>query len=212
MGILPEHIDRASFEREYYDIILRYFGRPFKYVGVGEILMDYIRLAARHGVMLPRELLLFDKCLIELEGLSRLLFPEADILEEGGAYTSRLFMERYSPSAVAQEALQTFSDYKSFLSRLPGQAEHIMDKVAGDRLRIEFVHRGLEDFMGEMDRSSNRLTFGVIMAALVIGSSLVISTDTAPRIWGYAAIGVLGFLIASVMGFGLAFNTEVGKF
>lgn len=213
MGILPEHIDRASFEREYYDIILRYFGRPFKYASVGEILMDYIRLAARHGVMLPRELLLFDKCLIELEGLSRLLFPEANILEESGAYTSRLFMDRYSPSAIAQEALQTFSDYKSFISRLPGQAEHIMDKVAGDRLRIEFVHRGLEDFMGEMDRSSNRLTFGVIMAALVIGSSLVISTDTAPRIWGYAAIGVLGFLIASVLGFGLAFQIlRSGKF
>ncbi|MBI5902860.1 MAG: AarF/ABC1/UbiB kinase family protein [Deltaproteobacteria bacterium] len=213
MGILPEHIDKASFEREYYDIILRYFGRPFKYVSVGEILMDYIRLAARHGVMLPRELLLFDKCLIELEGLSRLLFPEANILEESGVYTSRLFMERYSPTAMAQEALQTLSEAKSFISRLPGQAENIMNKIAGDRLRIEFVHRGLEDFIGEMDRSSNRLTFGIIMAALVIGSSLVISTDTAPRIWGYAAIGVLGFLIASLLGFWLAFQIlRSGKF
>ncbi len=213
MGILPEHIDRRSFEREYYDLILHYFGRPFKYVSVGEVLMDYIRLAARHGVMMPMDLLLFDKCLIELEGLSRLLFPEANILEESGVHTSKLFMERYSPTAMGQEALQTLSEAKSFISKLPGQVEHIMDKIAGDRLRIEFVHRGLEDFMGEMDRSSNRLTFGIIMAALVIGSSLVISTDTAPRIWGYAAIGVLGFLIASLLGFWLAFQIlRSGKF
>lgn len=213
MGILPEHVDRRAFEREYYDLILHYFGRPFKYVSVGEVLLDYIRLAARHGVMMPRELLLFDKCLMELEGLSRLLFPEANILEESGVHTSKLFMERYSPTAMGQEALQTLSEAKSFISRLPGQAENIMNKIAEDRLRIEFVHRGLEDFMGEIDRSSNRLTFGIIMAALVIGSSLVISTDTAPRIWGYAAIGVLGFLIASLLGFWLAFQIlRSGKF
>ena len=69
MGILPEKIDRAAFESEYHDIIIHYFGRPLKYVKIGELLLDYIRLAARHNIRLPRELLLFDKCLIELEGL-----------------------------------------------------------------------------------------------------------------------------------------------
>lgn len=213
MGILPERIDKAAFEREYYDIILHYFGRPFKCVKIGELLLDYIRLSARHHIMLPRDLMLFDKCLIELEGLARLLYPEANLLEESGAYASKLYKERISPSAFVKEAASTFSDYNSFARRLPGQAEEIMKKVIDDRLRIEFIHRGLEDFMGEVDRSSNRLTLGLVMAALVIGSSLVISAETYPKIGGYAVLGILGFIIASMLGFWLAIQIlRSGKF
>lgn len=213
MGILPETIDRAAFEREYYDIMLHYFGRPFKSVRIGELLMDYIRLAARHNVMLPRDLLLFDKCILELEGLSRLLYPDVDILKESEPYAARLYIERKSPKAFVEDAVSVVSDYHELFHELPGRTGDILKKVLDDRLRIEFMHKGLEDFMGEMDRSSNRLTFGLIVAALVIGSSLVISSETSPKIAGYAALGILGFLIASFLGLWLAFQIlRSGKF
>ncbi|MBI5587213.1 MAG: hypothetical protein HY889_02480 [Deltaproteobacteria bacterium] len=213
MGILPESIDRAAFEREYYDIMLHYFGRPFKSVRIGELLMDYIRLAARHNIMLPRDLLLFDKCILELEGLSRLLFPDVNILKESEPYAAKLYLERMSPKAFVDDAVSVVSDYHELLHNLPGQTGDILKKILDDKLRIEFMHKGLEDFMGEMDRSSNRLTFGIIVAALVIGSSLVISSETAPMIGGYAALGVIGFLIASFLGFWLALQIlKSGKF
>lgn len=213
MGILPEGIDRASFEREYYDIILHYFGRPFKYVKIGELLLDYIRLAAKYEISLPRELLLFDKCIIELEGLVKLLYPDANLLEESEPYARRLYVERLSPSAFADRALSTAKDYGDFFNELPGQASRIMKKMAGDRLRIEFLHRGLEDFMGEVDRSSNRLTFAVIVAALIVGSSMVIAADAPPRVLGLPALGLLGFIIASILGFWLAVQIlRSGKF
>lgn len=213
MGILPETIDRAAFEREYYDIMLHYFGRPFKNVRIGELLMDYIRLAARHNVRLPRDLLLFDKCVLELEGLSRLLYPEVDILKESEPYAARLYIDRKSPKAFIEEVIATASDYHDLFQELPGRTGEIMKKVLDDKLRIEFMHKGLEDFMGEMDRSSNRLTFGLIVAALVIGSSLVISSEAPPKIAGYAALGVLGFVVASFLGLWLAFQIlRSGKF
>lgn len=213
MGILPESIDKAAFEREYYDIMLHYFGRPFKNVRIGELLMDYIRLAARHNIMLPRDLILFDKCILELEGLSRLLFPDVNILKESEPYAAKLYLERMSPKAFVDDAVSAVADYHELFHNLPGQTGDILKKILDDKLRIEFMHKGLEDFMGEMDRSSNRLTFGIIVAALVIGSSLVISSETAPKIGGYAALGVVGFLIASFLGFWLALQIlRSGKF
>jgi ubiquinone biosynthesis protein len=213
MGILPESIDKAAFEREYYDIMLHYFGRPFKSVRIGELLMDYIRLAARHNVMLPRDLLLFDKCVFELEGLARLLYPDVDILKESEPYAARLYLERTSPKALVQDAVSVASDYNDLFREMPGRTGEILKKVLDNKLRIEFMHKGLEDFMGEMDRSSNRLTFGLIVAALVIGSSLVISSEASPKIAGYAALGILGFLIASFLGLWLAFQIlRSGKF
>lgn len=213
MGILPEGIDRASFEREYYDIILHYFGRPFKYVKIGELLLDYIRLAAKYEITLPRELLLFDKCIIELEGLAKVLYPEVNLLEESEPYARRLYVERLSPSAFADRAVSVARDYRDFLAGFPSQADRIMKKVVEDKLRIEFLHRGLEEFMGEMDRSSNRLTFAIIVAALIVGSSMVIAAEAAPKVFGLSALGLLGFIIASVLGFWLAVQIlRSGKF
>ena len=213
MGILPEGIDRASFEREYYDIILHYFGRPFKYVKIGELLLDYIRLAARYDITLPRELLLFDKCVIELEGLAKVLYPEVNLLDESEPYARKLYVERFTPSAFADRALSAAGEYKDFLTDFPSRADRIMKKIVDDKLRIEFLHRGLEDFMGEMDRSSNRLTFAVIVAALIIGSSMVIAAEAAPKVFGLSALGLLGFIIASVLGFWLAVQIlRSGKF
>ncbi len=214
MGILPEDIDRASFEREYYDIMLRYFGRPFKHVKMGELMLDYIRIAAKHDIRFPRELLLFDKCIIELEGLARLLFPEADIIKESEPYASRLYTDRLNPARMAREAAGAAAEYADILKRFPEQADEAMKKLIEDRLSISFVHKGLEDFIGEVDRSSNRLTFGVIMAALVIGSSMVIASgEKAPTVFGFPLLGVIGFVVASVLGLWIAIQIiRSGKF
>ncbi len=213
MGILPENIDRPAFEQEYYDAMQNYFGRPLKHVRMGELMLDYIRLSARYGIRLPKELMLFDKCLIELEGLAKVLYPDVNILSESEPYARRLIAERISPSAIGGEAAKTLSDYADVARDMPSNLNRVVKKAAEDRFRIEFMHRGLEDFMGEVDRSSNRLTFAVIMASLVIGSSLVMSSGGGPVVMGYPLLGIAGFVIASILGLWLAVQIiRSGKF
>lgn len=213
MGILPENIDRPAFEQEYYDAMQNYFGRPLKHVRMGELMLDYIRLAARYGIRLPKELMLFDKCLIELEGLAKVLYPEVNILSESEPYARRLITERISPAAIGSEAAKTLSDYADVARDMPSNLNRVVKKAAEDRFRIEFMHRGLEDFMGEVDRSSNRLTFAVIMASLVIGSSLVMSSGGGPVVMGYPLLGIAGFVMASILGLWLAVQIiRSGKF
>ena len=138
---------------------------------------------------------------------------EVNILDESEPYARKLYVQRLKPGALMGRALSAAEDYKDLVMDFPSQADRIMKKVLDDRLRIEFLHRGLEDFMGEMDRSSNRLTFAVIIAALIIGSSMVIAAEAAPRIFGLPVLGLLGFIIASVLGFWLVVQIlRSGKF
>ncbi len=213
MGILPESIDRASFEREYYDIIQHYFARPLSHVKIGELMMDYASMAARHRIKLPRELLLFDKCLIELEGLAKVLFPEVNLLKEAEPYAEKLFYERMRPGAVAAEIAGAAGDYRDLLRDLPVDASQILKKVKDDKLSIEFFHKGLDDFMGTVDRSSSRLASGIIVAALVVGSSLVLSSGMAPTILGIPMLGIIGLAAASIIGLWLVVQTiRSGRF
>lgn len=213
MGILPEDIDEAAFKREYQDMLFAYFGKPFKMTSVGEMLMSYIRLASKYKIRMPRELLLLDKCILELEGLGRLLHPDVNVLVESQQFARKLVAKRFGPAAVAKGAVDTVKEYQTFIHTFPSLMSQILKKMTSDKFTIDFVHKGLEDLMGEMDRSSNRLTFGIIVAALIIGSSLVMAFGGGPKLFGFPFLGIAGFLVAGFLGLWLAFLIlRSGKF
>ncbi|MDP2767825.1 MAG: AarF/ABC1/UbiB kinase family protein, partial [Candidatus Methanoperedens sp.] len=70
-------------------------------------------------------------------------------------------------------------------------------------LRLELGHQGLENFIEELDIMSNRLSFSMIIAALIVGSSLIIQTRMSPSIFGVPLLGIIGFLLAGFLGIGL---------
>ncbi len=206
MGMLPPDLDEAAFRRDHMEILERYVNRPFTEVNIGELFLDYIKLSTRYQVKLPSELLLFDKCLLEIEGLVKVLNPDANLLKESEPYAKKLILRRLGPKRFIKDGIETVSELKELISELPKQTRQILDKVLTDRLTFEVNHNGLEELVTEIDRSSNRLTFGVILAALIIGSSLVMAFDAPPIIFGYPALGIAGFVISAFLGLWLAFQ------
>jgi len=213
MGILPEDIDEPSFRREYWEMMQHYFSRPFSHVNIGELFLDYIRLATRYRIRLPRDLLVFDKCIIELEGLARVLYPDLNLIKEAEPYAAELVKTRLSPVTFAKESMEALGEFGDLVKKMPRQTDQILKKIIGDKVSFEVSHRGIEEFIGEMDRSSNRLTFGVIIAAIIVGSSLVITSEAGPHVAGYPVLGVFGFLMATCFGLWLAFRiVRSGKY
>jgi ubiquinone biosynthesis protein len=86
---------------------------------------------------------------------------------------------------------------------LPQHLETVGRKIRDGRLEVQFVHRNLEHFITEMDRSSNRLSIAIVIAALVIGSSFVMQAGASGVTPGYSTLGLIGFFVAGVLGVGL---------
>ena len=84
-----------------------------------------------------------------------------------------------------------------------GVADHAIEASFG-RLQIQFVHKNLDYFVREMDRSSNRVSFAIVIAAIVIGSAVVVQAGIGPLTFGYPALGFGGFIMAGILGIGLA--------
>ncbi|MBI5682192.1 MAG: AarF/ABC1/UbiB kinase family protein [Deltaproteobacteria bacterium] len=199
MGLLGEDVDKDAFRTEYQDMLLHYFNRPFKFIRLGEVIRDYIRIASRYNIMVPRDLLLLNKCIFELEGLAKVLYPDIDILKEGQKFANDLIKRDVGLGAAAYDTIAAVNDYKDFIRVFPQQLNQIFRKMVQDKFTIDFMHKGLEDFIGEIDRSSNRITFGLMVSALIIGSSLVVAANIGPKVWGLPFLGMLGFTIASVL-------------
>jgi ubiquinone biosynthesis protein len=101
---------------------------------------------------------------------------------------------------IAKNLWRQAKSLERFVSNLPSQLHDLMHKLLQGELKIEFQHEGLENLQHSLDRASNRLSFSMIVAALVIGSSLLLTANRGP-IWNHLSIlGLLGFLIAGLLG------------
>jgi ubiquinone biosynthesis protein len=86
---------------------------------------------------------------------------------------------------------------------LPGELELIVTRLRRGELSVQLQHRGLEKLIAQIDRTGNRLSLSLVIAALIVGSSLIIQIDRGPRLFNYPAVGILGFVIAGIFGIGL---------
>ena len=89
---------------------------------------------------------------------------------------------------------------------LPGQLFQIVEKIERGKLNIRFEHENLGGLMNTLENISNRLTFGIIIGALIIGSSMIITTGIGPLLFGFPALGVIGYIISGCLGLWLIFN------
>ncbi|MBE9535978.1 MAG: AarF/ABC1/UbiB kinase family protein [Proteobacteria bacterium] len=204
MGIVPENVDVEAFKRDYQDMLESYLSKPLREAKLGHLLFDYAKVAAHYNIKLPTDLILLNKCLLELEGLLRQLDPEANMLEMGHKYAGELIKMWYSPGKMKREFLDTVSDIDKTAKVLPGQVRQLLKKMINDKFTIDFVHFGLENLVDEIDRSSNRLSLGLIISALIVGSSIIIMTGKGPLLFGVPLLGFVGFVLAGFLGFLLA--------
>jgi ubiquinone biosynthesis protein len=126
------------------------------------------------------------------------------MLEHARPVVAEILRDRMSPTALAARAADTARGVADALQTLPRDVMEVLEKARDDRLQIQFVHRNLEHFVQEMDRASNRLSFAVVIAALIVGSSFVLQRAAGPQLFGLPALGLVGFIAAAILGLWLA--------
>jgi ubiquinone biosynthesis protein len=111
--------------------------------------------------------------------------------------------DRVKINRLAEEAGITTSDYLSLIRELPEDLREIIAQIRQGRMKFEFMHSGLERLREALDRVSNRISFAIVLASLIIGSSLIVLSGIPPKWHDIPIIGLVGYLLAGIMGFWL---------
>ena len=111
---------------------------------------------------------------------------------------------RYSPSKLIRGAAGGLDDLTYYLRTLPRELDMFVKRVVRGTLRIELEHRGLDRAVNEIDRSSNRLSFALILSAIILSSSLIFVAGVGPEVFGYSILGIGGFIVSAFLGLWLA--------
>lgn len=196
--------DRRSLERDVSEFLEEHTHRPLKELDIGRVLEQLLTVAARHRLRVPPDLFLMLKALSTVESLGERLDPQFDITKHAAPLVRKLQMERYHPKRLTRDVFMSGVELVRLLRDVPGEVRDILEQVKQGRVHIEFEHRGLEPMYAAYDRVSNRLAFSILLAALIIGSSLLVLADVPPKWHEIPVIGLGGFVIAGFMAFRLS--------
>ena len=199
-GANAAQINERLLLRDILEILHLYHSVPIGKLDLGQLLMDLNNMLRTHQIKLPSDLALMFKAMVTAEGTARKLYPELDVIAEIEPFINQLGIERWSPSQLWRRFTRQLRFYLKLQSNLPGSIQRILQKLEQGELDINFRHENLSGLQKSLDKVSNRLSFSIILASLIIGSSMIITTGVKPLIFGYPAIGLVGYLISAILG------------
>ncbi|MBV8879878.1 MAG: AarF/ABC1/UbiB kinase family protein [Planctomycetaceae bacterium] len=193
-----DDIDRAGLTRRLADIIGRYRDARLKDVDMGRVLIEITRTSVDCGLRLPAEISMVGQTLLKLDAVGRTLSPGFDTNEAIRMNALRLMRQRMWKEESLGGFFKTAMAFREFAGQLPSRAGRILDLVADNRLKVQVDAIDEQYLMQGLQKIANRITLGLVLAALIIGAALLMRIETSFRLFGYPALAILLFLGAAV--------------
>ena len=204
MGVAAGGVDRDAFARDLSKSMEQYYSLSVHAYSFGEILSQFVQLGQRYQIRLPREWLLVMKAFMVTEAQASALDPAFSMITALQRYTPRMLGRQFLPDLTTTSALvkgyRASNALKLLALGLPDMLAKGMRQFQKGEATIRIRHEHLEEVQKHLDRASNRLSFSLIIAAIVIASSIVMTAHTGPHLEGIPLLGLLGYGLAAFLG------------
>jgi ubiquinone biosynthesis protein len=204
LGAVTDDYDAALFRRRIVDLVQRNQAVTVGELQAGRVVGDLARIAGECGLRPPSELTMLGKALLNLDQVAKKLDPNFDpnaaISDHVAAIMRRRMLQSASPSNVLSAAMEA----KEFAEKLPGRVNKVMDALAAGQLTLNVQGIDEAELMRGIQKLANRVTTGLVVAALIIGAAMIMRIETDSELFGYPALAIGLFLVATVTGLWLA--------
>lgn len=201
-----EEFNAAAFRRRIAQFVSRTRDQGLAQVKVGQSIMEVTQGAAENGLHVPGELTLLGKTLLQLDEIGRILAPEWDPNASVRRNVDEIMTQRMRKDVSKGNILSSILETKSFIGGLPNRLNRIMDSVANNELEVKVKSVDAKVVMDGMQKIANRITTGIVLAALIIGASLMMRIPTRFHLFGYPGLAIFCFIIAAAGGLWLVLN------
>lgn len=187
-GDLP---DENLLGADVLEMLLNYEHTPVRDLRISQVINDITQIMRNHGLTLPGDLVMLFKTLITLEGVAKRLDGQTELLERAKPIVADAFKERSSPEHILRKGRMHLQTLLQAADELPQNLFRLSRRLQKGQMGITLDFKRFDQISHQIDRAANRLTMGIVTAALIIGSSIVMSIETGPKF-----IGFIGYLLA----------------
>ena len=206
MGEAKEGFDRSSFERRITDLVSEHGDAVLSRADAGKVTLEITKISADCWFRLPAEFTMFAKALLNLDrvvyALDQNFDPNVIIRDRANEILQRNIIKSVAPNNL----LSGVVDLKEFVEKLPNRVNRILDSAGNNELRFKVDAIDEKVVMEGLQKVANRITLGLVVAALIVGAAMLMRVETSFRIFGYPGLAMIFFLLAAAAGLILAFN------
>ena len=201
-----ERSDDTRFRREVADLVMRHRETTVERIEVGRVVLEMARVAATAGVRVPPEMTLLGKALLNLDHVGRALAPELDPNAAIRRHAGDIFSRRMTRSLSPASLFSSLMEAKEFAEALPGRINKILTTLANNDLRLRVDAVDEIELVKAFQKVANRITVGLVLAALIVGAALMMSVPTEFTLAGYPGFAMICFLAAAAGGVALVWD------
>jgi ubiquinone biosynthesis protein len=202
--VSEESVDIDTFKLELKEdlaeLLEPYYGMKIRQIDFGTYIERVTHLLHRHKLKVPQNLYLMDKALLTLEGILKQLDPGFDYFAAAQPYVEELVKRKHHPRQLLRTAQKNLLALSDLANNLPRQFRTVISKVLRGDIQVKLQHEGLRHAVRDLDKSSNRLAFSVITAAIIVASSIIIHSGQGQKLFGLPVFGLIGYVIAGLFG------------
>jgi ubiquinone biosynthesis protein len=206
LGEQSDEADEAGFQRGVADILAQHQEVANQRPQVGRAVLMLLKVAAEHGIRLPPELAMIGKTLLNLDEIGLTLSPQFDPNAALRRHAAEITEEQMKRDLSLGSLFSAAVDAKNFVTHLPGRVNRILDRLADNEFRIRVDSIDEARLMEGLQKVANRITLGLVLAALIVGAALLMGVETEFRLLGYPGLAILLFLGAAACGLVLVFS------
>lgn len=201
IGMLSDDTDVRKFRADFNEVLHEYYNTELREVHVSDMFHDILEVSRVNKVRLPHNFIYLLKVIGEIESACQLLDPGFNLTKNMRPFLKKLMNKQMDPKYLVKNIHEGLLSFNDFIWKTPKRINNIFDKLEHGRLKIEFEHKGLEQTNRHLENASNKITLAVIIASVIVGSSLLIQSNSGVIV---NFIGLIGFLFAALLGFWLA--------
>jgi ubiquinone biosynthesis protein len=198
--MIPDRTDLSKLTAGAEQLIDMYQSMPLRSIPFGTIVTQTFDLFRSNHIRLPAQFTLMLKALATIESFARTLDPDFSIIGALRVFSRRFILADLEPRQVVRYLRRTLQDTADLATRLPDDLNVILRRVRQGKFQVHIQHEHLENLIKTIDRSSNRISFALIIAGLVVASSMLVPQQGTVLGLGVQTMGVLGYVIAAIFG------------
>ncbi|WP_176011998.1 AarF/ABC1/UbiB kinase family protein [Victivallis sp. Marseille-Q1083] len=199
--------DMIKLERDVADLVEANIYLSMEKLSLARVLEELMHVMNAHHLALRPNLYIMIKAVITIESLAKSFDPDLQIIELLKPFMRRQKLRQFDPRRYLMKFLDSWDDMAQAAIELPGTVGEVLKQTSEGKLKVRMEHSGLNPLIDAMNSFSNRLSFAIVLASLIVGSSLIVLSRLPPRWHGVPIIGLAGFLLSGVLGFILVFKS-----
>jgi ubiquinone biosynthesis protein len=188
------YVDEVKLAADVNELVFEFEGMPLKDIRIGSLLRRFAAIIREHSIVMPSDLTLMFKAMITMEGLGRQYDPDFHVLDHLAPLLRRAIAARYRPSGMLRRGRNALGQFVDVMSSIPRDLGRLLRDARRGKTRIDLDIKRLDSFGKQLDRTLDRATMGIMTASVVIGSSIVMTVQGGPQVFGIPLFQLLGFL------------------